>query len=159
MMFVNLFRPKISKIYKNIDFSWNWLATLFWEITRFQPKTTYNFTTKILMCVKLEGSLSPIILKLCRQFVPNLCQFVPKFQNLCPNGSVPRDDPSNLTSSQRGNFLIWVLFNFQIHHSICYNLCQFVPEFEPSNPNGSRVMAILVPYISPFYISFKRREK
>ena len=26
-------------------------------------------------------------------------QFVPKFQNLCPDGWVPRDDPSHLTTS------------------------------------------------------------
>ena len=49
MIFENIFRPKISKIYEYIDFSWNFLATLFWEITRFQHKQQNKFTYNLLI--------------------------------------------------------------------------------------------------------------
>ena len=36
----------------------------------FEKKIYPKEITRLLMCVKLKGSLFPIILKLCRQFVP-----------------------------------------------------------------------------------------
>ena len=55
MIFEYLFRPKMCKIYHNIDFSFNCLATLLREMTRFQPKQQNRITYSYFIQISIDN--------------------------------------------------------------------------------------------------------